>query len=355
MNVLHVLDRLTDRGGAYQHALGVIEYQRREEHVVALAVGADDGTVGLDATVVPGLDARTSDDVAIEELMDAVSPDVIHVHNVMNPEAIRKLGRVNGVVRVMTVQDHRLFCPGQGKWTSEEEVCERPMSAELCKKCFTDRAYEREMLELTEARLCACEPFRLVVLSEYMKRELVSVGVDARRVSVIPPFVHDLDVAAAPSGEPCVLFVGRLVDAKGVRDAVTAWERSGVDLPLVLAGTGTLRGNIAHPRVDVTGWLSRAQLSAVYRRAAALLLPSRWQEPFGIVGLEALSMGVPVVAWDSGGVREWHPGEGLVAWGDVDELAVELSKAVGRRASMPAGFDRDALMARLERVYCSSP
>jgi glycosyltransferase involved in cell wall biosynthesis len=82
-------------------------------------------------------------------------------------------------------------------------------------------------------------------------------------------------------------------------------------------------------------------------------MPSRWQEPFGIAGLEALSLGVPVVAWDSGGIREWHPGP-LVAWGDVAGLARALGAAIGSTAAPPAGFAPARLMARLERVYAGA-
>jgi glycosyltransferase involved in cell wall biosynthesis len=97
--------------------------------------------------------------------------------------------------------------------------------------------------------------------------------------------------------------------------------------------------------------VERDRLSAVYRRARALLLPSRWQEPFGIAGLEALSFGVPVVAWDSGGVGEWHPGPGLVRWGDVEALARALGEAVNRRVSLPPRFERDEAIGRLLALY----
>jgi glycosyltransferase involved in cell wall biosynthesis len=79
-------------------------------------------------------------------------------------------------------------------------------------------------------------------------------------------------------------------------------------------------------------------------------MPSRWQEPFGIVGPEALAAGTPVVAWDSGGIREWHQGE-LVPWGDVVGLARVLRTAVGQQAREAAGLDRVALMDRLLRLY----
>jgi glycosyltransferase involved in cell wall biosynthesis len=151
--------------------------------------------------------------------------------------------------------------------------------------------------------------------------------------------------------------VGRLAETKGVRDAVEAWRRSGVDLPLAIAGTGPLRGELAAAAeadgsgLEVLGWVDRDRLSGVYRRARALVMPSRWQEPFGIVGLEALRFGVPVVTWESGGVAEWHPGPGLVRWGDVEALARALGEAVNRRVELPPRFEREEAVGRLMAVY----
>lgn len=194
----------------------------------------------------------------------------------------------------------------------------------------------------------------VIVLSDYMRAELLAVGLPAASVHVVPPFV-DAGALSAPSRrvvEPCVLFVGRLVQAKGVDDAVAAWRASRLALPLVFVGTGSQRAALERAGQRVEGWLSRADLGAWYRAARVLVLPSRWQEPFGIVGLEALSLGVPVAAWDSGGVAEWHPGGlGLVPWGEVQQLGRALAGLVDTRAAMPAGFDRVGLMERLYSVY----
>jgi glycosyltransferase involved in cell wall biosynthesis len=101
----------------------------------------------------------------------------------------------------------------------------------------------------------------------------------------------------------------------------------------------------------VRGWVDRAELARLYRGARALLFPPRWQEPFGIVGIEALSFGVPVVAWESGGVAEWHPGPGLVRWGDVPALARALREVVGRRISRPPVYEREEAIGRLLLLY----
>lgn len=349
MRVLHLTDRLSDRGGAHRHLLGVLDALREDGHEVFLAAGAAERGAGFGGPVhiVAGLESRTRAPVALEGLAVELAPDLIHVHTVVNPAVLEWAA---GRPAIVTVQDHRYFCPSRGKWTRAGRPCGEPMAPATCAACFEDKGYFRETYALTAERLAALRRLRIVVLSAYMKRELVAAGVPPGQVAVVPPFVHGLDPRAEADGPPCVLFVGRLTVAKGVRDAVEAWRLSGLDLPLVVAGTGPLRAELEEAGIPVRGWLGRERLSACYRRARALLLTSRWQEPFGIAGLEALSMGVPVVAWGSGGVSEWHPGP-LAAWGDVPALARALRKAVRTRAVAPAGFDAAGVMRKLVDVY----
>lgn len=349
MRILHLGDRLSARGGAYQHLLGVVEAQVEQEHEVTLAVGrADEGIASpCPVRTVPGLDARTSVPVGLDALADELEPEVIHVHTVVNPAVLRW---ASGHDAVITVQDHRYFCPGRGKWTLAGEVCRVAPSSEACATCFEDASYFEQIRDLTRERLAALASLRVVVLSRYMRDELVAAGLDGARVTVVAPFVRSLP-RVAPDGPDCVLFVGRLVAGKGPLEAARAWRESGVDLPLVVAGAGPLRPDLERLGARVVGWVGRDGLAALHARARVLVMASRWQEPFGIAGLEALASGVPVAAWDSGGVREWHPGEGLVPWGDVPALASAIGALAGRRAEAPAGFEREPLMARLHDVY----
>lgn len=351
MRILHLADRLSGRGGADWHLLGILD-ALAPAHEVHLAIGRREipPPIGVTAHLLPGLDARTDRPVpGLDDLLRRLAPDVVHVHNVVNPWLLERLG---GLPALLTVQDHRAFCPGRGKLTGDGRICQHPMEPGRCRACFEDAGYADGILELTGRRLAALGEIPLTVLSRYMAGELVAAGVIPERVHVIPPFVHGLDPEAPPAGGPCVLFVGRLVEAKGVWDAVEAHREAGLDLPLVFAGTGSARSALEAAGCRVTGWLDRRTLSAWYRSAAAVVLPSRWQEPFGIVGLEALSMGTPVAAWDSGGIAEWHPGvPDLVAWGDVGGLAGALSAAVGASAGPSREFLREPLMARLEALY----
>jgi glycosyltransferase involved in cell wall biosynthesis len=353
VRIVHLTDRLTDRGGAPRHLLSLVRAQAERGHDVHVVAGRE-GPLSEDVSAVrhrlPGLDARTARRVGLDALLLGLEPDVVHVHTVMNPIALDAAAAWGAV---FTVQDHRPFCPARGKWTAGGAVCRRPFSPEVCAECFDDPAYEAEMLGLTRARRTALAGATVVVLSDYMRGELVAAGLRPDLVHVVPPFAdfpEDRPPAPEAAGPPCVLFAGRLVAAKGPLDAVDAWRRSGVGLPLVVAGTGPLRDSVEAAGAEVLGWTAHRDLPALFRRSRALLMTSRWQEPFGIVGLEAASFGVPVAAWDSGGIREWHRGP-LAAWGDLDGLAQGLRDAVGSRASAPEGFERDVLMDRLERIY----
>jgi len=351
VRLLHVADRLSTRGGADWHLLGLLHEMERDGDT-HLAVGRVDVPTAESwhVTIVPGMEAGSPAGAdTLETLASRLSPDVIHLHNCMD-SAVLRWGAARGAI--LTVQDHRVFCPGRGKLTLEGRVCRESMAPSTCASCFEDRAYFEQILDVTTRRLDALRGMRaVIVLSRYMRDELVAVGVDAARIAVIPPFVHELDTTATADGPPCVLFVGRLVAAKGVFDVVEAHRQSSVDLPLVFAGTGSERARLEATGCDVLGWVPHDRLASVYKRARVLLMPSRWQEPLGIVGLEALTLGVPVVAWDSGGVREWHAA--VTPWGDIGALAQALRAALetGSRGRLPDGFDRAALMTRLRRLY----
>jgi glycosyltransferase involved in cell wall biosynthesis len=344
-----VTDRLSDRGGADWHLLGVLRALARDGQM-HVAVGRDEapGAVSCPVTVVPGIETGDAAALAgLDAVISRFSPVILHLHNCMSPTVL-DWGAARGAI--LTVQDHRAFCPGRGKLTLDGGVCREPMALTTCAGCFTDSEYFERIHDITQRRLDAVRRMRsVIVLSGYMRDELIAAGVDAARVSVIPPFVHGLDPAAAPDGPPCVLFVGRLVAAKGVVDAVEAHRRAGMTLPLVCAGSGSERARLEAAGCEVLGWVSHARLASVYRRAQAVVMPSRWQEPFGMVGLEALAMGVPVVAWESGGVGEWHAAP--TPWGDVDALAQALRAAPGSTVQVPERFQRAMLMSRLRSLY----
>ena len=242
--------------------------------------------------------------------------DVVHVHNVMNPLVLARAAATGRAV--VSVQDHRFFCPGAGKETLIHEVCRESMGVSLCAGCFEDRDYGNRVFAVTLARSHALHGAALHVLSRYMERELEDSGHSG--ATVIPPWVLAAD-RPSEAGDS-VFLGGRLVQHKAPGQGVEAWRRSGIEGPLRVGGEGPLG---AGSGVDWLGWLPQDALKAELRRARVLLFPGGWQEPFGMLAVEALAQGTPVIAMDTGGVPEWAGhGTVLVERGDIDGMAQAL-------------------------------
>jgi hypothetical protein len=113
MRILHVADRLSERGGAYTWLLGVLEAVAAE-HEVRLVVGEDEEAVRAPCPteVRPGLEARAETPVDLRASVDDFRPDVLHVHNVVNPAVLD--WAASRPASLLTVQDHRFFCPTRG-------------------------------------------------------------------------------------------------------------------------------------------------------------------------------------------------------------------------------------------------
>ena len=154
----------------------------------------------------------------------------------------------------------------------------------------------------------------LVVASAHMGREYSRNGVDRDRLNVLPLFSTVAVDDRQPDGD-AVLFAGRMTTLKGGQVLIEAiaevTQRLGRCVPLVMAGAGpqqddwrALARSLGVP-AEFVGWVEPRERAALFRRAAVLAVPSLWPEPFGLVGLEAAAVGVPAVAFDVGGVREW--------------------------------------------------
>jgi glycosyltransferase involved in cell wall biosynthesis len=160
-----------------------------------------------------------------------------------------------------------------------------------------------------------------------------------------------------------LLFVGRLVSVKGADLAIEALERlrrRGIDQTLTICGDGPERRALEEQArraglrnsVDFEGWTDPEELAMNYRRSKLLLVPSRY-EPFGIVALEAIASGCPVVAANTGGLPEAVGDCGiLVAPDDAQQLAHGIERALQPdvrktlQSSMPAHVGRH----RIDRI-----
>ena len=137
------------------------------------------------------------------------------------------------------------------------------------------------------------------------------------------------------------LIVGRQVASKRLDIAVEAFTRLGLPLKVVGAGEEIARQQVlAGPTIEFTGRVSDAERDALYAGAKALIFPP--EEDFGIVPVEALAAGLPVIAYNAGGAPE-YVADGRTGVLFDDQTAVALADAIGRFESMR--FDPTVLRA----------
>lgn len=162
----------------------------------------------------------------------------------------------------------------------------------------------------------------IVVASDHMAAEYARHGLSAN-THVVPLPATNARADVARTDDPSawrLLYLGRLERTKGADIALEAVGRASDVLarPAVLriAGAGSMESALRqraselmarHPKLTVhfPGWLDSDRRAGVFNASDLLLIPSRWPEPFGLVGLEAGLHAVPCVAFDVGGIREW--------------------------------------------------
>ena len=170
------------------------------------------------------------------------------------------------------------------------------------------------------------ESTEVIVNSNYMKSELQRLfGLPYEKINVVPNGVnlnlyngvekdYNFRRQYAADNEKIILYVGRLVYEKGIQNLIAAMPKvlNGYhDSKLIIAGKGGMidelrdevrRLNIEN-KVYFTGYLNLNQVTKMYKCADAAVFPSTY-EPFGVVALEGMLSGTPVVVSDVGGLNE---------------------------------------------------
>jgi glycosyltransferase involved in cell wall biosynthesis len=183
---------------------------------------------------------------------------------------------------------------------------------------------------------------RVLAISERTKRDLVELyGVAEEKVVVTPLGVDPAFFRGDERRGTYLLFVGAIQERKDPLSAVAA--ASAVGLPLVVVGPekdARLAEELRLAGADVRGYVSKAELAQLYRGAAALVLPSRY-EGFGLPVVEAMASGTPVVAAPDEALRE-VAGDAAV-FAEPKDLAVAVRSALDDRERLvAAGLERAA-------------
>ncbi len=366
MKILFVNEKCGFFGEVEQNVVDVAEGLRARGHFCYLAYGetterrvteyqdkffdtylCSESLSSRSANDIGNVDQSTP--VGFEQIMQIVKPDVVYFHNVPNFGSFEN--HLNGVRAVRMVHDHDLCCPKGNKYFADSgRVCHHKADW----RCFMDGAFlERSHDSFMGMKLVRLsnkfDEMRrnykfdsLLVGSKFMRDELLENGFPEERVHILPPIVRSYIVKPTPVPKTRqILYVGQLTHSKGVDLLLQALRQVKCDFTATIVGTGSAKESLEamnqklglSDRVKFRGWVSQEQLSAFYSAVKVVVVPSRWPEPFGMIGLEAMRHGRPVVAFSVGGIPDWlhhnHTGI-LVPEQDTEAMAQALEQVLIR-------------------------
>lgn len=289
-------------------------------------------------------------------------PDVAHVHNTfpLLSASVLYACRDAGVPVVATLHNYRLVC-ASGELFRQGTTCHDCMHGlpvlGAVHGCY--RGSRAATAPLVVANVAHRKAWRSMV-SAYVfisaaQRDLhAGLRLPPDRVFVRHNMIPRRDVPMVPR-DPIVVYAGRLDEVKGMRLLMAAWDRYRAMSPdpglrLVIAGSGSLEREVAawasaRPSVEMTGQIAATEVARLRSRARAVLVPSAWEEPFGLVVVESMAAGSPPIAAGHGSLVELiTPGVDGVLFPPGDPAA--LARAVADVEAEPGRYETYGKQAR---------
>jgi glycosyltransferase involved in cell wall biosynthesis len=252
---------------------------------------------------------------------------------------------------IYTLHNHSSYCPSGTKYLKVRGVCcDRNMSTLACTwghlvdSCGSRRPQNIiRNLQDSHRELETLKKLRIPVIanSDYVRGQLIKNGLSPEqsvtvRYGISIPKITTEPLSFETHKNQRILFAGRIVPDKGLDWLLKAFTQTDQRIQLDIAGDGWERPRMeklaarlgVSDRVTWYGWCSPEKLDKLYQQCFALVFPSVWPEPAGLVTIEAYAHYRPVIASAVGGIPE-HVRDGetgfLVPSNDVKKLAIAIT------------------------------
>ncbi len=261
--------------------------------------------------------------------------DMVILHNIIAVEFLQYLPVEK---TFFFAHDHNIYCQRHHYYTPIGRVnCHRKYDKFVCKLCSLGRNAAPPLAEYRK--------FPALVLSDFMAANLRKNGFE--KVFKLPAFIKTAESKTEfmPDGILRILFLGQLIRGKGADLMLKSLAELEIPFECTIAGDGKDRRMLEKTvekfklcdKVHFSGFVS--DMENLWKNCDLFCFPIRWQEPFGLVGLEAMAHGVPIVSFDTGGVREWLAdcANGLLA---AERDCAALAEILKKSAENPAELER---------------
>jgi len=255
----------------------------------------------------------------------------------------------SGVPLFRMVHDHDIYCMRSYKYNYfTREICTRAASPYCIFPCLAAVvknpgggfpikwvSYAQKKREIALNRRFD----RMVVVTTYMRDELLKNGFDGRRIEIHAPVprMGDPNLRSSFSDRNLIIYAGQIIRGKGVDVLLEALAQVKTKFECVILGDGnhkTFCEALAKKlgladRVVFKGFIPQEELKGYYRECSVVALSSLWPEPIATIGLEVMRYALPIVAFDAGGIKDWlADGENgfLVPWMDRTKFAARIDQ-----------------------------
>ncbi len=320
------------------------------------------------------------------EALNQFNPDVVYVHKIDNLEILSTLVS-SGKPLVRMVHDHDIYCMRSYKYFYfSRKICTRPASPYCIFPClsFLTRnrsgrlpikfvSYSAKKREIDLNRRFN----RMVVVTRYMRDELIQNGFNPAKIEIHAPVPRpgDPNLRSSFSSRNLIIFAGQIIRGKGVDILLQALKRVKEPFECIILGDGNHKSHCEQlckelaldSKVFFKGFIPQEELKQYYRECSVIALTSVWPEPIATIGLEVMRYGLPVVAFDAGGIKDWledgHNGY-LVPWMDINAFAQRIDELLHNKeraremganglAFVSKHYDFDQYIKDLEHLFTS--
>ena len=398
MKILLIARIWGEGGGVETYLIGLVKSLIRRGHKITILY-AGKGAVPMKEKLyvnaeyfMPGLNEypkgdRCKEIEQVKEIIRNEEIDIVYVDEIRNYIFLEDL--VSHICVVTMLHGCMITCIRHGTKTFylSKQICKYKLGI----NCFLHGCFMNHPLEWGQRPIFSnmakarrrMQAYRkietVLVASHYMKKELLNNGFKDQQIAVLPysvnriPELAEIDLTYTNN---TVLFVGRIDRYKGVDILLKALSLIGCKYKCVIVGDGPYlkrckrlcRSLHLENNVEFPGWVYNDDLFKIYSQASVVVVPSIWPEPFGIVGIEAMSFARPVVAFNVGGIPEWleHGKTGfLVERLDYQDMADKITRLLSNDSlSREMGingyneclkrFNQKDYIEQLEKIFVSA-
>jgi len=250
----------------------------------------------------------------LKTILSEFNPDIVHVNIFLTQLSPLILKLLYDYPAIYHVQWYRSICPKGTKTLPDISECKFDWGTScLTNKCLPLHDWIVLMLQMKLFKRWQSALNSYVTCSNHLKNILLQDGYNP--VDVILNATPTTITRTSISENPTIAYAGRLVKEKGVNILISAFSNIVKQFPkskLLIAGDGPERENIEKlintlelkNNISLLGYLNKDQMENVFEEVWVQVVPSLWNEPFGVVTIEAMMRGIAVVASDSGGLRD---------------------------------------------------